>query len=100
MVSLLFEQDHDFDDTKLRGYCDSSARLSIQALRRSAQSAERDKRCLIEAHLAGLKPIAVSDRGATVNQALDAAADTIEQTRNRKLGRLHDTKVCRTGKAM
>ena len=57
-----------------------------------ARSTERDKRCLIEVHVAGLKPIAAGERGDTVEQALNAAADTIEETLDRTLGRLHDAK--------
>ncbi|ALA57486.1 HPF/RaiA family ribosome-associated protein [Nitrospira moscoviensis] len=64
-----------------------------------ARSTERDKRCLIEVHAAGLKPIAAGERGATVEQALNAAADTVEETLDRTLGRLHDTKQRRPGKA-
>jgi hypothetical protein len=54
------------------------------------RSTQNDKRCLMEVHLAGLKPIAASERGATVDQTLAAAADTIEMTLDGKLGRLHD----------
>src|SRR5690348_13909872 len=32
-----------------------------------------DKRCVLEARLAGLQPIAVSDQGATLEQAIDGA---------------------------
>jgi len=58
----------------------------------SERSTERDKRCLIEVRLAGLKPIAAGERGATVDQALHAATETIEKTLDRMLGRLHDAK--------
>ncbi|OQW35095.1 MAG: hypothetical protein A4E19_01870 [Nitrospira sp. SG-bin1] len=54
------------------------------------RSTDRDKRCLIEVHLGGLKPIAAGERGATIELALSAAADTIEKTLDRRLGRLHD----------
>jgi ribosome-associated translation inhibitor RaiA len=34
---------------------------------------KNDKRCMIEAHLEGRKPIAVTDNADTLNQALDGA---------------------------
>ncbi|HJT20219.1 MAG TPA: HPF/RaiA family ribosome-associated protein [Nitrospira sp.] len=63
------------------------------------RSTERDKRCLIEVHVAGLKPIAAGERGATVEQALDAAADTMQSNLDRTIGRLHDAKIRRPDKA-
>lgn len=46
----------------------------------TVRSAERDERHLIEVHLVGLKLNTASERGGTINQALDAGADTIEKT--------------------
>lgn len=51
-----------------------------------------DKRCMLEARLAGLQPIAVSDRGATLEQAIDGAVDRLEKTLDRTLQRLDDPK--------
>jgi len=55
-----------------------------------SKSGDNDKRCVMEARLAGLQPITVSDQGATLEQALDGAADTLERTLRRTLGRLDD----------
>lgn len=52
----------------------------------------QDKRCTIEARLAGLQPIAVSHDGATLEQALDGAADKLERALDRTLGRLGQKK--------
>lgn len=49
-----------------------------------------DKRCVMEARLAGLKPITVSHQGASLKQALDGAAETLQKTLKRTLGRLDD----------
>ena len=38
---------------------------------------KNDKRCLIEAHLEGRRPIVVTDRADTLNQALDGAIDKL-----------------------
>jgi ribosome-associated translation inhibitor RaiA len=51
-----------------------------------------DKRCVMEARLAGLQPITVSDEGSSLEQALTGAADKLEKTLKRTLGRLDDPK--------
>ncbi len=58
----------------------------------SQKYGERDKRCLMEARLAGLQPIAVSHEGATLDQAIDGAADTLQKTIQRTLERRTDAK--------
>ena len=58
----------------------------------SQKSSENDKRCVMEARLAGLQPITVSDQGGSVEQALDGAADKLAKTLDRTLGRLDDAK--------
>ena len=55
----------------------------------SAKSAGDDKRCVMEARLAGLQPIAVSHQGASLEQAVEGAADKLQQTLDRTLGRLN-----------
>lgn len=56
----------------------------------SQKSVGNDKRCAMEARLAGLQPIAVTADGATLEQALDGAIDKLEKTLERTLGRLDD----------
>ncbi|MCA9158307.1 MAG: HPF/RaiA family ribosome-associated protein [Planctomycetales bacterium] len=53
----------------------------------SQKSGEKDKRCVMEARLAGHQPITVSHQGSSVEQALDGAADTLEKTLKRNLRR-------------
>jgi len=57
-----------------------------------AKSGENDKRCTMEARVSGLKPIAVTEQAATIDQAVDAAAGTLAKTLDRTLGRLDDRK--------
>jgi ribosomal subunit interface protein len=57
-----------------------------------AKSGENDKRCTMEARLSGLKPIAVTQQAATLDQAIDSAIDTLAKTLDRTLGRLDDRK--------
>jgi ribosome-associated translation inhibitor RaiA len=47
-----------------------------------------DKRCLLEARLAGLQPISVSDRAATLEQAVDSAVEKLKRSLDNTMGRL------------
>ncbi|HKK91949.1 MAG TPA: HPF/RaiA family ribosome-associated protein [Longimicrobiales bacterium] len=51
------------------------------------RSGARDKRCLIEARIAGLQPISVSDEAAVVDQAVSGAADKLIRSLDRTLAR-------------
>lgn len=48
---------------------------------------DNDKRCVMEARLAGLQPITVSHQGSSLEQALAGAAATLEKTLKRTLER-------------
>lgn len=56
----------------------------------AAKSRDDDKRCVMEVRLAGLQPIAVSHQGPTLDQALEGAADKLQRTLVRTLGRMDD----------
>ena len=45
-------------------------------------------RCMIEARLEGLQPLAVTDQSATLDQAVDGAADKLTHLIDHTLGRL------------
>jgi ribosome-associated translation inhibitor RaiA len=45
-------------------------------------------RCLLEARLAGLQPIAVSHQAATLEQALDGAVEKLKRSLDSTLGQL------------
>lgn len=47
-----------------------------------------DKRCLMEVRLGGLQPIVASHQAATLQQAIDGAADKLKRSIDRTLGRL------------
>ena len=55
-----------------------------------------DIRCLMEARLEGRKPVAVTHQAATVDQAVEGAADKLTSLINSTLGRLHDQTIRRT----
>ncbi|HRX84588.1 MAG TPA: HPF/RaiA family ribosome-associated protein [Phycisphaerae bacterium] len=54
----------------------------------SHKSGDADKRCVVEARLAGLQPIAVNDNAPTVHQAVSGAIGKIERLLDHTLGRL------------
>jgi ribosomal subunit interface protein len=57
-----------------------------------AKSGQNDKRCTMEARLAGLQPIVVNEQASSLRQAIDGAASKLQKTLDRTLGRLDDRK--------
>lgn len=53
----------------------------------SQKFGDADKRCVIEARLGGLQPITVRHMGSSLDQAIDGAAEKLEKTLKRTLGR-------------
>ena len=58
----------------------------------SQKTGDDDKRCLMEARVAGRQPIAVSGTGSSREQACDAAVNKLEKNLTRTLDRLDDPK--------
>ena len=54
------------------------------------KSGTDDKRCLLEVRLIGLQPIVVSHQAATLEQAVDGAAEKLKRSLDSTLGRLDD----------
>ncbi len=57
----------------------------------SHKTGDRDKRCLMEARVAGLKPIAASHEAPTMAEAIHGAADKLERALGHTFGRLDAT---------
>lgn len=55
----------------------------------SAKSGQNDKRCMMEARLEGRQPIAVTHQAATLEQAVDGAAEKLTRLIESTLDRLH-----------
>ena len=58
----------------------------------SHKTSQNDKRCMMEARLEGHQPIAVTHQAATVDQAVDGAADKLARLIESTLGRLREQK--------
>jgi ribosome-associated translation inhibitor RaiA len=56
------------------------------------KAGENDKRCLMEARVAGRQPIAVTDQANTLHQAIDGAAQKMKRSLDSTLGKLGDHK--------
>ena len=56
------------------------------------KSGQDDMRCVMEARLQGRQPIAVTHQAATLDQAVDGAADKLTRMIESTLGRLRDRK--------
>src|ERR1700685_834279 len=63
---------------------------------RGPKSGKNDKRCMMEARLEGSQPIAVTDEAATVDLAVNGAADKLDRLIKHTLGKLHDEQTHRT----
>jgi len=83
---------------------DSLARFSAQITRieihlsdeNAGKSGSNDKRCLIEARLAGRKPEAVSHEGGSIEVALNGAIGKLRRALESTLGQLTDQKGAAT----
>jgi ribosome-associated translation inhibitor RaiA len=54
------------------------------------KNAKNNKRCMMEARLKGHQPIAVTDEAATVDLAINGAADKLARLIEHTLGKLHE----------
>ena len=55
-----------------------------------------DKRCMMEARLEGLQPVAVTQLAETLDDAIDGAAGELTRLIEHTLGRLKDLRRART----
>jgi ribosome-associated translation inhibitor RaiA len=53
----------------------------------SKKSSDHDKRCVLEARLAGMQPLAVTHQAETVAKAIDGAAVKLERALEHALGK-------------
>ncbi len=75
--------------TALARFADQITRIEVHVSDVNAgKSGTDDKRCLLEARLAGLRPVAVDHQAATVDDAIAGAADKLVRMLDSTLGRL------------
>lgn len=74
-------------------FCNDVTRVEIHLSDSNGQKAsENDKRCLMEARIAGRQPIAVTEQANTLHQAIDGAAQKLKRSLDSTLGKLGDHK--------
>ncbi|MFB3854406.1 MAG: HPF/RaiA family ribosome-associated protein [Vicinamibacterales bacterium] len=77
--------------TALRRWAERVTRVEVHLNDlNSHKGGAADKRCLMEARLGGLQPVAVSNRAGTVEEAVAGAADKLTRSLESTLGRLSD----------
>lgn len=75
--------------TALARFADQITRIELHVSDLNAgKFGTDDKRCLLEARLAGRQPVAVDHQAATVEEAIDGAADKLVRMLDSTLGRL------------
>ena len=74
----------------LERFSEQITRVSIQLSDENSNKkfGTEDKRCLLEARLAGLQPVSVSHQAATLEQAVDGAVEKLKRSLDSTLGRL------------
>ena|SRR5438067_2114158 len=71
-------------------YGDRLRRVEIYLQDVNSHKGGTDKRCSIEAHLAGLEPVVVHEIAPDVDAAVDAAVDKLSRAMEKKVDRLGD----------
>jgi len=74
-------------------YSDQITRLEVHLSDEDGNKhGQNDKRCMIEARLEGMQPIAVTNHAPTQEQAVTGAVDKLRSSLNTILGRLRNHK--------
>ena len=77
-------------ENALKKYDDRITRLEVHLGDENAKKAgEKDKRCMIEARVAGLKPVAVEHHADTIEKAVSGATDRIKHALEHTFGKLN-----------
>lgn len=85
-------------ESALSRFSDSITRVEVHLSDENSnkKGGNDDIRCVIEARLEGRQPVVVKHQAATVDQAVDGAADKLTRMVDSTLGQLHDEKSRRT----
>ena len=76
-------------ESALNRFSDRITRVEVHLSDQNGdRSGQDDKRCMMEARLKGRQPTAVTHDAATLQQAVDGAADRIQRSIESALGRL------------
>jgi len=74
---------------ELARYSDKISRLEVHLSdENSHKEGQNDKRCMLEARVEGIQPIAVTNQAATTEQAIDGALDKLKASLQTIFGKL------------
>ncbi len=78
-------------ESALERFSDRITRVEVHLSDENGRkSGQDDKRCMIEARVAGRQPTAVTHQAATLDQAVDGAAEKLRRSLESTLARLAD----------
>jgi len=87
----LIQQTQAVVESALERYAQQITRVEVHLSdENSSHKGGIDKRCVIEARLEGMHPVAVTDEAETVDEAVGGAADKLKKMLDHELGRLMD----------
>lgn len=76
-------------ETGLKRFAGQVTRVEVHLSDRNAHKSEDgESRCMLEARLAGMEPIAVTDHDATLHQAINGATEKLKRAIDSTLGKL------------
>lgn len=71
-------------------FSDRITRIEVHLTDENAHKGGRDSRCLIEARVAGMPPVAVDDTATTVREAARNAAGKLQRALDSRLGKARE----------
>jgi len=77
-------------DGSLERFANRITRVEVHLSYVNAEKGGRDIRCLMEARVAGLDPVAVDERARDVPQAVRGAVGKLKRALDSRLGKLED----------
>ena len=87
----LTQQTQALVESALERFADHITRVEVHLSdENSSHKGGIDKRCVMEARLEGMQPVAVTDEAETMDEAVGGAADKLEKMLDHGLGRLRD----------
>jgi ribosome-associated translation inhibitor RaiA len=72
----------------LARFAERITRVEVHLSDVNAEKGGRDSRCVMEARVAGMPPVAVNDQRHTVRDAVRGAADKLERALDTRFGRI------------
>ena len=83
---------NDIVESALKRFSEHITRVEVQLSDENSdkKGGSDDMRCVMEARMEGRQPVAVTHHGATVDKAVDGAADKLHRMIESTLGRLQD----------